>query len=155
MQQITTKIMKTYHQNVGRNLVIIRKISYSNQHQKMYIIPHANLIQKSRFVKLIWTYNCHKNSRFIPWKLNDQFRLFANAISSQFCWNCGKESLDDVLCLNCHKIQPVPSQIDYFTYLGMLPPKFELDQLELKNRFRQKQAKVHPDKFAQSSMEEV
>jgi DnaJ-domain-containing protein 1 len=48
----------------------------------------------------------------------------------------------------------VPSDIDYFTYLG-IPTKFNLDELELKQLFRRKQAKVHPDRFTQKSAQEV
>lgn len=77
--------------------------------------------------------------------------------TKSLCWKCGKKvAMEDRLhCPNCRTIQPIfTDEINYFTYLG-LEPAFRLDEEQLKERFRQKQAVVHPDKFSQSSEEEV
>jgi len=79
------------------------------------------------------------------------------ASTSSVCWQCGKELSGRKLptnCPHCQRLQPIAAGIDYFDYLG-ITPKFELNEADLKMRFRQRQANVHPDKYSQNAPEEV
>ncbi|CAJ0602793.1 unnamed protein product [Cylicocyclus nassatus] len=71
------------------------------------------------------------------------------------CWNCrdAVNCTEKFFCDHCHSIQPPPPSQNMFEYLGF-PVSFEIEDSELKKRFRELQATVHPDKFTQASKHE-
>lgn len=68
------------------------------------------------------------------------------------CWNCQKTNYEKN-CKFCNVLQPMNANDNFFSYLGF-PEKFLLDEMELKKRFRNIQANVHPDKFSLRSNRE-
>ncbi|TNJ26709.1 Jac1 [Giardia muris] len=59
------------------------------------------------------------------------------------CWRC-RAPAKALFCEQCQAPLPVPSNLDHFRLLGV-PTEYSLDQKELGRRFRQLQARVHPD----------
>ena len=75
--------------------------------------------------------------------------LWRNLSFRLACWKC--EHANELkpstrFCERCSTIQPLSPGVDYFSYLG-LERKYDIAQNELKSRFRQIQAHVHPDKY--------
>ena len=76
----------------------------------------------------------------------------AMTISQDVCPNCG--DLDpEHFCGACGHIQPVGSNTDYFSFLG-LPRKLRLDEAELEKSFYALSRQFHPDFFMSASPEE-
>lgn len=63
------------------------------------------------------------------------------------CWKCGKQRTENFFCENCNIIQKPPEEENYFNIFG-IQEKFDVDTVELANRFKQLQWLVHPDKFS-------
>jgi len=59
----------------------------------------------------------------------------------------------EYFCDHCIKIQPAPSDVDYFQRLG-LPRHLTLDVQDLERRFHDLSRKIHPDLFQRRSEEE-
>jgi molecular chaperone HscB len=59
----------------------------------------------------------------------------------------------EYFCDHCIKIQPAPSDVDYFQRLG-LPRHLTLDLHDLERRFHDLSRKIHPDLFQRRSEEE-
>lgn len=63
------------------------------------------------------------------------------------CWKCGKDGPEIFFCGNCHIIQKPSEEINYFTLFG-IQEKFNVDQTQLRRKFREFQSLIHPDKFS-------
>lgn len=71
--------------------------------------------------------------------------------SEAICWKCQKStSTWDLFCRGCGSIQQPLSSRNYFEILGV-PTIFEQDEEVLRQKFRNLQRSLHPDKFAQKS----
>ncbi|KAI7847566.1 Co-chaperone HscB, C-terminal oligomerization domain-containing protein [Circinella umbellata] len=76
----------------------------------------------------------------------------------QQCWHCGTPTkTTSVICENpeCHSIQPVQPQVNYFDLL--LEGKehtFDVDIKAMRFKFLSLQQKAHPDSYSQSSKKE-
>ncbi|XP_002006966.3 iron-sulfur cluster co-chaperone protein HscB isoform X2 [Drosophila mojavensis] len=77
--------------------------------------------------------------------------LTARHVSS-VCWNCQKPG-KNMICGDCGSLQDVDNNTNYFELLNF-PTKFELQASELTQRFRQLQARVHPDKYSNKTTRE-
>ncbi|KAL9906135.1 iron-sulfur cluster co-chaperone protein HscB-like protein, mitochondrial [Glossina fuscipes fuscipes] len=88
-----------------------------------------------------------------------QRRGYAPTLSSTLvkeCWNCKKSldmSTEAMMCGNCHHLQDVDKDINYFNLMN-IAQDFSLDAQSLTKRFRQMQSIVHPDKFSNKSSRE-
>jgi molecular chaperone HscB len=76
----------------------------------------------------------------------------AMTISQDVCPHCG-DSGPEHFCGACGHIQPVGSNTDYFSFLG-LPRKLRLDEAELEKSFYALSRQFHPDFFMSASPEE-
>jgi len=74
-------------------------------------------------------------------------------LARSLCWNCQSEVGGEYFCDHCIKIQPAPSDVDYFQRLG-LPRHLTLDLQDLERRFHELSRKIHPDLFQRKSEEE-
>ncbi|MFP5207347.1 MAG: Fe-S protein assembly co-chaperone HscB [Acidobacteriota bacterium] len=69
------------------------------------------------------------------------------------CWSCAvAHQASTLFCPNCSKIQPAPSG-DYFSVFG-LAPHLNIDLAALERQFHRLSRKLHPDRFARSSVNE-
>lgn len=75
------------------------------------------------------------------------------SLARSLCWNCQSEVGGEYFCDQCIKIQPAPSDVDYFQRLG-LPRHLTLDLHDLERRFHDLSRKIHPDLFQRRSEEE-
>ncbi|MCL6566552.1 MAG: Fe-S protein assembly co-chaperone HscB [Acidobacteriia bacterium] len=66
------------------------------------------------------------------------------------CWSCGAAAGGAHFCPSCGKIQPLPPDIDYFTFFG-LPRRLGLDAHALEAIYHELSWRLHPDRFAQAS----
>ncbi|KAH8416296.1 hypothetical protein KR222_003660 [Zaprionus bogoriensis] len=78
-------------------------------------------------------------------------RSYASAAVTA-CWNCQKQGRE-IICADCGSLQDVDTSINYFELL-QFPAKFALQSQELTQRFRQLQARVHPDKYSNKTPRE-
>ncbi|XP_023172344.2 iron-sulfur cluster co-chaperone protein HscB [Drosophila hydei] len=72
--------------------------------------------------------------------------------ASSVCWNCQKPG-KNMICGDCGSLQDVDNNTNYFELLSF-PTKFSLQPSELTQRFRQMQARVHPDKYSNKTTRE-
>lgn len=75
------------------------------------------------------------------------------SLARSLCWNCQSEVGGEYFCDHCIKIQPAPSDVDYFQRLG-LPRRLTIDLEDLERRYHQLSRKIHPDLFQQRSEKE-
>lgn len=80
-------------------------------------------------------------------KLSNRYITSTPKYLKSVCWKCGKNRTENFFCENCHIIQKPPAEKNYFTIFGM-QEKFDVDPVQLTNKFRQLQSLVHPDKFS-------
>lgn len=71
------------------------------------------------------------------------------------CWECkadrgGEAAPVEHFCGECGKVQPWPSESDYFAFFR-LPRKLGIDDAALEKQFHQLSWKLHPDKFHNAS----
>lgn len=71
------------------------------------------------------------------------------------CWECktdlgGEAAPGEHFCGECGKVQPWPSESDYFAFFR-LPRKLGIDDATLEKQFHQLSWKLHPDKFHNAS----
>lgn len=80
---------------------------------------------------------------------------FYSTEATKTCWKCNESN--DLLsshCKACSSIQALPSDANLFKLLDLSAVTFEVDPRALRGTFLQKQQKVHPDSYAQSSSQE-
>ncbi len=68
------------------------------------------------------------------------------------CWQCGADA-SGLNCDACGTIQPPDPRLDHFARLG-LERRFEQDTGEIAANHRQRQRKVHPDRYTHKSPRE-
>jgi molecular chaperone HscB len=73
--------------------------------------------------------------------------------ASAACSNCSAATGGAHFCPACGKIQPLPSGIDYFAFLG-LQRKLAVDLAELEQRLHSLSWKLHHDNFVRASESE-
>lgn len=66
------------------------------------------------------------------------------------CWNCKSNTETNIFCPSCNLIQPLKADANFFDYFN-LKRDFNIDQKSLKDKFRQIQTQVHPDKYGLST----
>ncbi|ALC43936.1 l-3-72Do [Drosophila busckii] len=93
-------------------------------------------------------YKQSTNNYAAHYRLQQQ-RFATLSASASTCWNCQKQQ-QNMICASCGSLQDVNNQINYFELLSF-PTKFTMQQQELTQRFRQLQARVHPDKYSNKS----
>jgi molecular chaperone HscB len=81
--------------------------------------------------------------------VSDEKDLLARSL----CWNCHSELGGEYFCDHCIKIQPAPSQLDYFQRFG-LPRHLTINLQDLERRFHELSRKFHPDLFQRGSDQE-
>ncbi|KAG5883074.1 hypothetical protein JTB14_031185 [Gonioctena quinquepunctata] len=78
-----------------------------------------------------------------------------NGFNHCICWKCGKERKQtaEAFCENCQVIQNPIEKENYFK-LFQIEEQFNIDEKFLKNKFRNLQNLIHPDKFSKRTHEE-
>ena len=76
-----------------------------------------------------------------------------DSLARSLCWHCHSEVGGEYFCDHCIKIQPPPSQFDYFQRFG-LPRHLTIDLQDLERRFHELSRKFHPDLFQRRSDQE-
>lgn len=76
-----------------------------------------------------------------------------NLLARSLCWNCHSDVGGEYFCDHCIKIQPAPSQLDYFQRFG-LPRHLTINLQDLERRFHELSRKFHPDLFQRGSEQE-
>jgi molecular chaperone HscB len=66
------------------------------------------------------------------------------------CWGCQAAATGTHFCPACGKIQPLPTEADYFAFFG-LPRKLTMDPAALEAQFHKLSWKLHPDNFVRAS----
>ncbi|XP_052175922.1 iron-sulfur cluster co-chaperone protein HscB homolog [Diospyros lotus] len=72
------------------------------------------------------------------------------------CWNCNSAvgtTVPFLVCDACRSVQPVNPSVDYFQIFG-LENKFEIEDKNLEERYKDWQKKVHPDLVHSKSKKE-
>lgn len=84
------------------------------------------------------------------------------------CWNCSAQITDLFFCSQCGKVQPPPDVLTVesrevsttgektLTYFDLfeMEPSFEVDLSTMKQKYRDLQSQLHPDKFATADAKE-
>jgi molecular chaperone HscB len=65
------------------------------------------------------------------------------------CWSCEKNAGDDLLCGGCGAVQPPDPGADHFKVFG-LPCKFDIDVIDLEQRYKEMTKILHPDRYAKA-----
>ena len=69
------------------------------------------------------------------------------------CWRCAHEHPPVLFCPACQAIQLLPSQVDYFSVLG-IPRSPVVNQAELTQRYYDLSRRLHPDLYQSGTAEE-
>lgn len=65
------------------------------------------------------------------------------------CWSCEKNAGDDLLCAGCGAVQPPNPEADHFEVFGLLR-KYDIDLVELEQRYKEMTKILHPDRYAKA-----
>lgn len=88
-----------------------------------------------------------KNRQYHNIKLVNRYITSTPKYMNSVCWKCGKKRKEHFFCENCKIIQKPDETLSYFSIFG-IQEKFNLDSVQLTNKFRRLQSLVHPDKFS-------
>jgi len=69
------------------------------------------------------------------------------------CWRCGHQHQATPFCPACEALQPVSSQIDYFSILG-IPKNPLIDESVLTQRYYELSRRLHPDLYQTGTTQE-
>ena len=62
------------------------------------------------------------------------------------CQSCGDSLISPLFCFSCNSLQTISDDLDHFKVMG-LPHCFEIDSVELENRYQRLTLGMHPDFF--------
>ena len=62
------------------------------------------------------------------------------------CQSCGDYLISPLFCFSCSSLQTISDDLDHFKVMG-LPRCFEIDSVELENRYQRLTLEMHPDFF--------
>ena len=62
------------------------------------------------------------------------------------CQSCGDSLISPLFCFSCNSLQTISDDLDHFKVMG-LPHSFEIDSVELENRYQRLTLGMHPDFF--------
>ena len=62
------------------------------------------------------------------------------------CKSCGDSLISPLFCFSCNTLQNISDDIDHFAVMG-LPQCFEINSVELENRYQRLTLEMHPDFF--------
>ena len=62
------------------------------------------------------------------------------------CQSCGDSLISPLFCFSCSSLQTISDDLDHFRVMG-LPHCFEIDSVELENRYQRLTLEMHPDFF--------
>ena len=62
------------------------------------------------------------------------------------CQSCGDSLISPLFCFSCNSLQTISDDLDHFKVMG-LPHCFEIDSVELENRYQRLTLEMHPDFF--------
>ena len=62
------------------------------------------------------------------------------------CQSCGDSLISPLFCFSCNSLQIISDDLDHFKVMG-LPHCFEIDSVELENRYQRLTLEMHPDFF--------
>ena len=62
------------------------------------------------------------------------------------CKSCGDSLISPLFCFSCNSLQTISDDLDHFKVMG-LPHCFEIDLVELENRYQRLTLGMHPDFF--------
>jgi molecular chaperone HscB len=79
--------------------------------------------------------------------------LFMNTNSAVRCWRCAHQHQAPLFCPACEAIQPVSSQADYFSILG-IPKSPVVDESVLTQRYYDLSRRLHPDLYQTGAAQE-
>ncbi len=68
-------------------------------------------------------------------------------MARSMCWHCQSEVKGEYLCGRCIKVQPLSTELDYFSCLN-LPRKLNIDRDEIEATFYRLNRVFHPDFYA-------
>lgn len=81
-------------------------------------------------------------------------RLSQNSSNSPLkCWNCNFMYKSELFCSKCKALQEPPENLTYFEIIGV-PRNFNVNIIEVHNKYRELQKMLHPDKFGNKSEKE-
>ena len=63
-----------------------------------------------------------------------------------FCQSCGDSLISPLFCFSCNSLQIISDDLDHFKVMGF-PHCFEIDSVELENRYQSLTLEMHPDFF--------
>ena len=62
------------------------------------------------------------------------------------CQSCGDSLISPLFCFSCNSLQTISDDLDHFKVMGF-PHYFEIDSVELENRYQRLTLGMHPDFF--------
>ena len=74
-------------------------------------------------------------------------------LAKHLCWYCSEEAGIGHFCEHCTKLQPLPDQRDYFSFMGF-ERKMQLDPKKLEETFYALSRQFHPDFYQNKSEQE-
>uniref|UniRef100_A0A1B6D1F7 J domain-containing protein n=1 Tax=Clastoptera arizonana TaxID=38151 RepID=A0A1B6D1F7_9HEMI len=139
---------------------ILTKLLLRNNH------PIGNILRSNYYF-----YQCNKKLNNLV-SLNASKELYFNIYSTlsnhivknmcivtsltKNCWKCGEE-LKHILvfCDKCNSFQKMNTVINYFEIFGIENYNYDINRLELSQRYRKIQSILHPDRFMNKTKEEI
>ncbi|XP_030757562.1 iron-sulfur cluster co-chaperone protein HscB [Sitophilus oryzae] len=91
--------------------------------------------------------------RNIPYNL--LIKYASQGYNQKVCWKCGieRKNFSDIFCSQCNVIQ-MPSERDNYFKLFDIDEQFDIDSKILKDKYKNLQNNLHPDRFINRTEEE-
>ncbi|CAD6221209.1 GSCOCG00005090001-RA-CDS [Cotesia congregata] len=110
-----------------------------------------SLVRPANFARVWSTTNCQRiHAVWAKKDIDLEYRfspvsLYSSDVPKK-CWQCNFPFKSEIFCKKCETVLKPPEEFDYFEILG-IERKFDLDMTDVRQKYKQLQNKLHPDKL--------